>query len=100
MPSESWPLERIGQCCAASFLGFGLVRLLLEKLLVPTLWPKFNTLESRVQKDFCVRCTSVVVRCAPVAPHPLLAISSHAHEQPSGFAAAPVTSVLVVRRAA
>lgn len=62
MPSANWPLEKIGKCCAASFLGFGIVRLLLEKLLVPTLWPKFKTLDSRVQKDFCVRCTSVVVR--------------------------------------
>jgi len=58
-------LEKIGKCCTASFLCFGLVRLLLEKLLVPAVWPKFKTLDSRVQKDFCVRCTSVVVRRDP-----------------------------------
>jgi hypothetical protein len=65
MPSANWPLEKIGKCCTASFLCFGLVRLLLEKLLVPAVWPKFKTLDSRVQKDFCVRCTSVVVRRDP-----------------------------------
>ena len=72
MPSENWPLEKIGTVCAASFLCFGLLRLLLEKLIVPAIWPKFKTLDARVQKDFCVRCTSVVVRRPPPLCAPLL----------------------------
>jgi hypothetical protein len=71
MPSETWPLERIAQVSLVSFLVFGLIRIVLQKVIVPIVWPKFNDLDERVQKDFCVRCTSVVVRTTP-AP------SSHA----------------------
>jgi len=52
--------EDVGYLFAASFVAFGTIRVLLEKLVIPLLWPPFNKLEPNVQKDFCVRCVSVV----------------------------------------
>lgn len=60
MPSETWPLERIGQTVVASFLFFGTCRFLMEKVIIPAIWSRFNELEPKVQKDLCVRCTSIV----------------------------------------
>ena len=56
----TYTAEDVGYLFAASFVVFGTIRVLLEKLVIPLLWPPFNKLEPNVQKDFCVRCVSVV----------------------------------------
>ena len=76
MPSESFPVERIALVVGASLLFFCLLRLALEKVVLPLVWSQgWAKLDAEMRRAFVMRVVSVTVR-APRSAERVCAFSS------------------------